>query len=105
MMEPTIKKQWVKALRSGAFKQTKNKLCRNGRFCCLGVLATLHPAVDSPTDKEMIKLLSMAEENGMPHDDVLEWAGLKPQEACLLATKNDDGHTFPEIADYIEATL
>ena len=45
-MKPQYKKQkanlkkWIKALRSGKYKQTKDTLCNDKRnsFCCLGVL-------------------------------------------------------------------
>ena len=34
-------KLWVKALRSGEYKQTKDSLKNRGGFCCLGVLCDL----------------------------------------------------------------
>ncbi len=42
-MKPAVKKLWLKALRSGKYKQAKNVLkSSNGGFCCLGVLCDLH---------------------------------------------------------------
>lgn len=35
--------KWINALRSGKYKQTKGALCRDGAFCCLGVLDALYP--------------------------------------------------------------
>lgn len=33
-----VKKKWLKALRSGKYKQTKGTLCDGKGYCCLGVL-------------------------------------------------------------------
>jgi hypothetical protein len=46
-MKENIAKMWVKALRSGEYKQVKNTLCgvrKDGDvgFCCLGVLTDLY---------------------------------------------------------------
>ena len=38
-MNKRTKAKWLKALRSGKYKQTRGKLQRGGRNCCLGVLA------------------------------------------------------------------
>lgn len=37
-MDPKWKKRWVKALRSGKYKQDTGQLKSNEGFCCLGVL-------------------------------------------------------------------
>jgi hypothetical protein len=37
-----IKKLWLEALRSGAYKQTSNRLRDGDSFCCLGVLCDVH---------------------------------------------------------------
>ncbi len=41
-LEPSFKKKWLEALRSGKYKQTDGKLCDirekdNPKYCCLGV--------------------------------------------------------------------
>ena len=38
-MDKKLKAKWVKALRSGEYKQGKGYLEDRGKFCCLGVLA------------------------------------------------------------------
>lgn len=47
-MKPELKKRWVKALRSGKYKQGKNYLRRQtpegDRYCCLGVLCEIERA-------------------------------------------------------------
>lgn len=41
-MDKAIKRKWVKALRSGKYKQGKGHLKdERGRFCCLGVLCNI----------------------------------------------------------------
>lgn len=40
-MKENIKDLWIKALRSGEFRQCKNRLEANGKYCALGVLAAL----------------------------------------------------------------
>lgn len=42
-MNKRIKARWVKALRSGKYKQGINKLkTHDGKYCCLGVLTDLY---------------------------------------------------------------
>jgi hypothetical protein len=40
-MNKAIKRRWVKALRSGEYKQTKGALRADSGYCCLGVLCDL----------------------------------------------------------------
>jgi hypothetical protein len=40
-VDQEIKTLWVEALRSGYYKQGKNVLKDNNRYCCLGVLKHL----------------------------------------------------------------
>lgn len=52
-LTPTMKKRWVKALRSGKYPQTTGQLCRTSTgsggqpvgYCCLGVLKAVCPSV------------------------------------------------------------
>lgn len=37
-MNAEIKKKWLEALRSGKYRQGKNRLCINDSYCCMGVL-------------------------------------------------------------------
>jgi len=46
-MNPRVKGNWLKWLRSGQYSQTKNVLCKeastgNCSFCCHGVLSNIH---------------------------------------------------------------
>jgi hypothetical protein len=103
-MKEAIAKRWVRALRSGEYRQARRVLWRKGRgesdsFCCLGVLTDLY-------------VRSGGSESGWG-DEVLtqrvqEWAGLKfpngniPFADICLSRMNDEGHSFAGIADVIE---
>lgn len=105
-MKPEIKELWLKALRSGEYKQAKNYLRRNDQFCCLGVLCDLHAKAG---------LGFWDNDGGYLHEDkvlprtIQEWAGLNTSEpeaeGRTLSGLNDDGVDFNEIADIIERGL
>lgn len=127
-MNPEIKAQWVAALRSGEYEQAKGVLSiqqpvidPKWRHCCLGVLCDLAVKAGLPlTVTEDDSLTNAALERSydgqtaaLPHS-VMEWAGLddifpvvfiEQGDAADLAALNDNGKTFPEIADLIEASL
>ncbi len=108
-MNKRIKKLWLKALRSGKFKQTKGRLrykTEDGyAYCCLGVLEQVRCEVEGKRFPSRL-----------PHGQVLtvstmEWAGLNddnpslPGDDYCAATLNDNGHDFKYIADRIEKYL
>jgi hypothetical protein len=108
-MNPTIKKQWLEALRSGKYQQGKGRLRMKhsgvDRFCCLGVLCDLlEPAgwVLHPNNPEVF--LSGIHE-GYPQDKVRDKAGIERDQCQTLAAMNDSGKSFEEIAQTIENTL
>ena len=104
---------WVKALRSGKYKQTAGSLCRNGEtesFCCLGV------AIDVLCDGEWeynesenswtyngSRSAKIFDGHGMPGMKTLKKIGLRKSAAIKLANLNDDGENFKSIAKWIEA--
>jgi len=105
-MKEEVKDKWVKALRSGEYKQGKNRLeDKQGNYCCLGVLCVL-------AQKEGVKidLLSNPEQiigvNIGDQPEVRRWASIKQMSGSYgpssLVRDNDSGATFPEIADIIE---
>jgi hypothetical protein len=128
-LDPTIKAQWVAALRSGEYMQGKYALCTVSpdgyvKHCCLGVLTELAVKAGLPIEKgftsqgtayngEVLTLLH----------DVRAWAwGLgprSPHDAAIkiqrtverLAQTNDGvgpnelGKDFEYIADFIEKNL
>lgn len=116
-MNQEIKKQWLSALRSGKYTQTKGILrTTNNEFCCLGVLCN----VVNPQNWHL-------EEEGGPYysynylkcslsDEVIEAAELPETvangksnplntEGQLTRLNDVDNKSFAEIADYIEKHL
>ena len=109
-MKPKLKKIWIKALRSGEYKQTKKKLCDKDGYCCLGV------AYDVLSDGDWIRrgdggVWAIRDEDswefreGFPPLNVLDKWGLEPDQASDLASRNDNGWTFGQIVDWIEDNL
>ena len=122
---------WIKALRSGMFPQTERYLVTTEGYCCLGVACnlynnieggldvTFHEAevhdVDDPTDISAAHWEYNGETSILP-ETVREWLGLKSYSGELiiynndgsqdditsLASLNDRGLTFDQIADVIE---
>lgn len=111
-------KKWVEALRSEKYKQqTKSYLRVGNKFCCLGVACDLY-------QKEVGDLKELASGsddryyyNGMASylpEIVQNWLGISTWSGSYnddsglrfrldLASQNDSGKTFEEIADIIEA--
>lgn len=93
-MDAELKAKWVEALRSGKYRQCQEKLhvYRTNKYCCLGVLARI--CTDHST-KQLAEGISGWERLGSLDD----FQGEK------LASMNDSGKSFAEIADYIEKNL
>ncbi|EKS37796.1 hypothetical protein [Afipia clevelandensis] len=91
-MNAELKKKWIEALRSGEYEQGRNYFEKAGKFCCLGVLCKV---AGKPTTRA--------------EDDVGNWhfaeTTLPLGMDMRLATLNDKGSSFSEIADYIEAKI
>lgn len=117
-MKEDIKSQWVAALRSGDYKQGIGSLVTGDEFCCLGVLCDISEA--GRWDAEGYG--SDSEHAGGGADagtlplSVVEFAGLNETDPAVngipgvgrawhLSELNDDGMTFPQIADVIEYFL
>lgn len=132
-MNPTIKAQWVAALRSGEYAQGDGVLkTPNGKYCCLGVLTDLGvkagvemdilaPAT-CPDDENLDDTLNYNDgwtfdgEWELTPNKVMEWAGLDSKDPVVvldeetlvsssLSSINDNGTPFSEIADLIEKNL
>lgn len=123
-MKPEIAKIWVEALRSGEYEQCTSVLrSTDNKFCCLGVLCELAvkegvigpPEINNQTSYYIYDKVN----NGgsvtylkrgiYPPYEVTYWAGLHNRygEYCntSLAEHNDNGMTFDQIADIIEANV
>lgn len=118
------RKDWIAALRSGQYDQARNFLCRLGEdgkptgFCCLGVASELAqvPSDDLP----QVRLYGGSGSDQVLPLEVREWLGVTESspsvnipadhelweehgDSAVLAELNDNGMTFAEIADLIEA--
>lgn len=104
-MKRRIKRDWIRALKSGEYKQGKERLRRAGRYCCLGVLCDLY-AKERGIEADM-RGLSEDGANELPSRAVLEWAGIYQycEESYNLARANDAGESFDEIAKRIQVAL
>lgn len=100
-LSASLKARWVKALRSGKFKQAEGTLKGEAvsgdgtvGYCCLGVLCAISKPVRDQVDKwESASLLD---------DPVGSSVVLDGEVQNTLASKNDAGESFRKIAYYIE---
>ena len=134
-MNEEIKRRWVEALRSGEYQQTTETLHDVHGYCCLGVLCDLvDPSqwITSTVPDEYIYNGESAELPSSVSDQVgldnrdpeltvrcryCDGTGtVEYQIPCIncagdgirsltLSSINDDGYTFQQIADAIEAQL
>jgi hypothetical protein len=113
-MKADIKAKWLKALRSGKYKQGKERLQTTaGRFCCLGVLCDLHAQATGAKwgEREGAPVYGKLEDAPYYLPPVVQrWAGLKDKRCTLpesaewedLGDANDSGKRFSTIAKLIE---
>ena len=116
-MNSQIKQQWVTALRSGEYTQTRWNLQTEQGYCCLGVLCDLYAKetgtkwkVHTTEDDEPFTYYSFDDCGSCLPDSVEKWAGLAMPNPHVkgessLAELNDGGSTFTEIAQLIEENL
>jgi hypothetical protein len=127
-MRKTVKQKWVKALRSGRYKQARGTLGRQltndqRSFCCLGVLCDLHAkehnlqfSLRNETGKRPV--LSYFGEECLLPKEVINWAGLKKGNPLIKGRLTQGGDVqslaglndglklgFKEIAKAIEKDL
>ena len=117
-MKKEIKKQWIEALLSKDYKQTKGKLHDSNGYCCLGVLCQLHCLATSGQWKQLPNMTSevkvysyLGEECTLP-DEVVDWANLETEDyiegenpITTLTRMNDDGKSFRQIALWIKNNI
>ena len=110
-MDKALMKKWIKALRSGKYKQGQRRLRTfDGKFCCLGVLCDISGMGKwTPSMFDGNNFISDSNNERcayIPPYDVLAKAGIDYPDATDLATKNDiEGYTFEEIAEVLECIL
>lgn len=115
-MNKRIKELWLKALRSGEYRQARKKMfirTKSGResFCCLGVLTNECDAWGEYAEDRKANgfiVVSVSEINKL---DTLRGAftpercRLSESDKLFLARVNDSGWSFEMIADWIEGNL
>ena len=114
-MNQQIKEKWMNALRSGEYSQTRGYLRTTEGFCCLGVLCDLYSketGTEWVENYELENSSSFLEEFATLPKEVMEWSGLEYpnpyfdfENGVSLASLNDGGKEFNEIADVIEKYL
>lgn len=119
-MNPEVKAKWVAALRSGEYKQSRERVLADGRggFCCLGVLCDLYAKATGSQWEPDVGGLALP--NGglyYPPEFVREWASFHEDQQLVsigsheesVAVHNDGIHvpraSFAKIADAIEEQL
>lgn len=104
---PAAVKAWVRALRSGKYKQGQDALRQGNKFCCLGVACDL--AVKAKVIDKPVKFNGFDDdyyyydhETGILSDQMLQELGINPENQWILTDMNDGGKTFKQIANFIE---
>jgi hypothetical protein len=120
-MDQHVAERWTQALRSGKYKQARGRL-KDGPeyFCCLGVLCDLYREEQGKGEWVTPKYCESSQfevecdglkevEGVVLPDSVREWAGMETHDGYLegtqdtsLASLNDRGVKFPQMADLIE---
>ena len=113
-MDKALKNKWIKALRSGKYRQGTGRLKLMYRYCCLGVLADIQGATwcnDYTSLANVPCLLNgkVIERIGDEYGQYLKpkfAGGLSKRQQTKLSDMNDGdegrSYSFKEIADYIE---
>jgi hypothetical protein len=107
-MDKKWKRKWVKALRSGEYKQAKGALKKRGGYCCLGVLCDV---VKKELHQEWDDEGAFLNYDASLPPKVMLLVGLDTSFAEYINTKikdknlmedNDCGKSFKQIANTIE---
>ena len=88
----SLVKKWFEGLRSGEYPQGRYSLEQEGAYCCLGVLHVVG-GCELPKERQTSQVPESLRKQVGP--------GFTELECERLATMNDRGDTFREIAAYI----
>ena len=99
--------KWVKALRSGEYRQAKSVLTDGRGFCCLGVACEISGLGHWDGEFEWEYHAGDTQETAFLPFEVKEWLGLSTvagdfNRGCLTSL-NDNGKKFTTIAKIIES--
>lgn len=111
-MPKNLLKRWLKALRSGEYKQASGTLynTKTGGFCCLGVLQHVASGgkceVDDDGYFECVPSSDWYSSNAIDIPEEIECTLMRMNDGKLVLTepgnKRVGKRKFPAIADYIE---
>ncbi len=113
-MNKQVKKKWIKALKSGKYKQTKGHLKDETGHCCLGVLCDIYAKERKKGFDTCIYTKDHVIGSEGRRDETLpvkivQWAELETRDPIIkdivttrLSILNDVGKTFEEIVKLIE---
>jgi hypothetical protein len=113
-MDKELKEKWVKALRSGEYKQGTGVLkSLDGEYCCLGVLCEVGKlGAWEQTNTPDLDGYKFLPEHGTDYmygelpAETLEAIDLSySTQQYLIYLNDEEGNNFNEIADYIERVL
>lgn len=112
-MKQEVKEKWVAALRSGDYQQGTQKLNKDGKYCCLGVLCELAVNEGICKSKEESGITYYDSASNLPPFSVKVWAGWDGESFgnpeinhyCLSDWNDKELLSFNEIADLIEKHL
>lgn len=100
-MNQVIKERWIRALRSGRYKQSQGRLYDGEGFCCLGVLEYAVFGLDPIFDK--------ARQEFFLNGDAYTLVRSRRREICItditigkLVAMNDGGRDFEDIAEALD---
>lgn len=105
-------KKWLKALRSGKYKQTQNKLRSvDNKFCCLGVLCDVYKKEtgdgkwkERPFNSETV--VGFGNKASEPPRKVLRWGGLNENmQESLIELNDSELRSFKYIAKYVDTEI
>jgi hypothetical protein len=102
-MDINLRTKWVAALRSGDYKQGRGELCKDGKYCCLGVLMDITDRLTNNGDGRSYVLGTNATKffRSMP-DVVIDEISFPTNGRTLVKMNDVQKKTFNDIADYIE---
>lgn len=110
-MKKSVKTAWIKALRSGKYKQGPGQLREGNNFCCLGVLCDLYSKKKGVKwEKSIDNTMQIDGATGVLPFNVMNWAGLSSSNPIIngnsLSHHNDfQNKDFKEIADLIDENI
>lgn len=111
-LNPNIKSKFIDALRSGRYKQGKEKYVefkffQSNKFCAIGVYIDLFLQFKKMTWQDLFDLTVTNEEKyyQIVLEEIKEWGGIDAANDTIILMNDVDNKTFEEIADFIEKNM